>query len=47
MYVFQSESTLYSCIDWRDIWRLSDCNEIRTRNPLVCKRTLNHLATLA
>ena len=25
----------------------SDCNETRTHNHLVCKRTLNHLAQLA
>ena len=39
MYVFQSESTLYSCLDVkehfardrRDIWSLSDCNENQTR----------------
>ena len=24
-----------------------DCNEIRTRNHLLCKRTLKHLAKLA
>ena len=28
------------------IWSLSDSNEIRTHNHLVCKRTLNHLANL-
>ena len=27
--------------------KLSDCNEIRTRNYLVRKRTLNHLVKLA
>ena len=50
---FQSESTLYSCLNvkelfaWnrRDIWRLSDCNRARTHNHLVRKRTLKHLRT--
>ena len=54
-YVFQSESTLYSCLDVkellarnrREIWSLSDCNWIRTHNRLVRKGTLNHLAKLA
>ena len=53
-YAFQSESTLYSCLNVkellarnrRDIWRLSDCNWTRTHNHLVRKRTLNHLAKL-
>ena len=31
----------------RKIWSLSDCNETRTNNHLVRKRTLNHLANLA
>ena len=31
----------------RYIWSLSDSNEIRTHNQLVCKRTLNHLSKLA
>ena len=52
---FQSESTLYSCLNVkellarsrREIWRLCDCNWTRTRNHLVYKRTLNHLAKLA
>ena len=51
-YTFQSESTLYSCLNVREllaqgrrkIWNLSDCNWTRTQNHLVCKRTLNHLA---
>ena len=55
MYVFQSESTLYSCLNVkeflarsrREIWSLSDCNWTRTQNHLVHKRTLNHLAKLA
>ena len=52
MYVFQSESTLYSCLNVKEllarsrrkIWRLSDCKWTRTQNCLVRKRTLNHLA---
>ena len=28
----------------RNIWRLSECNGIRTHNYLVCKWILNHLA---
>ena len=51
-YAFQSESTLYSCLNVkellarsrREIWRWSDCNWTRTQNHLVLKRTLNHLA---
>ena len=51
-YAFQSESTLYICLNVkellarsrREIWSLSDCNWIRTHNHLVHKRTLNHLA---
>ena len=54
-YAFQSESTLYSCLNVkeflarnrREIWSLSDCNWTRTHNPLVLKRTLNHLVKLA
>ena len=54
-YAFQSESTFYSCLNVkellarsrREIWSLSDCNWTRTRNHLVHKRTLNHLAKLA
>ena len=54
-YVFQSESTLYSCLDVkgllsqnrREIWSLSDCHWTRTQNHSVRKRTLNHLAKLA
>ena len=50
-YVFQSESTLYSCLNVREllarsrreIWSLIDCNWTRTHNHLVHKRTLNHL----
>ena len=55
MYAFQSKSTLYSCLNVkellarnrRDIWNLSDCNGTRTHNHLVRKPTLNHLAKLA
>ena len=52
-YGFQSESTLYSCLnevlaqDERDILILSDCNVSRTHNHLVFKQTLNHLGKLA
>ena len=54
-YVFQSESTLYSCLNvkellaWnrRNILALSDSNVIRTHNHLVCKLAHNHLAKLA
>ena len=54
-YAFQSESAFYSCLNVKeplaqnrhDILSLSDSNWIRTRNHLVCKRTLNHLAKLA
>ena len=52
MYAFQSESTLYSCLNVKKllawirckIWSLSDCNWTRTQNHLVCKWTLDHLA---
>ena len=54
-YEFESESTLYSCLNVKEllarsrrhIWRLSDCNGTRTNNHLVRKRTINHLAKLA
>ena len=54
-YALQSESPLYSCLKLNElfgrskceIWNLSDCNETRTHNDLVRKRTLNHLAKLA
>ena len=53
-YAFQSESTLYSCLNVKellaqnrcDIWSLSDSNEIQTYYHLVCKQTLNHLVKL-
>ena len=54
-YVFQSESTLYSCLNFkkllarnrRDIWSLGNWNGTRTHNLLIRKQTLNHLAKLA
>ena len=54
-YAFQSESTLYSCLNVKEllarrrceIWSWSDCNWTRTHNHLIRKRTLNHLAKLA
>ena len=54
MYAFQSEPTLYSYLNakellaWsrRDIWILSVCNGTPTRNHLGCKRTLDHLVKL-
>ena len=53
-HAFQSESTLFSCMNVnellarsrRKIWRWSDCNWTRTQNHLVLKRTLTHLAKL-
>ena len=53
-YPFQSESTLYICLnvnglparDRHNIWSLSDCNWTRMHSHLVCKQTLNHLAKL-
>ena len=55
MYTFQSEFTLYSYLNVkelltrnrRDIWSLSHSNRIRTYNHLVRKRTPNNLAKLA
>ena len=54
-YAFQSESTLYSCLNVKEllarsrrkIWSLSDCNGTQTHNHLVRKRTLKHLVKLA
>ena len=51
-YTSQSESTLYSCLNVKEllaqsrqkICNLSDCNWTRTQNHLVRKGTLNHLA---
>ena len=53
-YAFQSESTLYSCLNIkkllaqnrRGISSLSDSNRIRTHNHLVHNETLNQLAKL-
>ena len=53
-YVFESKSTLYSCLNVkelvaqsrREIWNLSDWSWTRTHNHLVHKQTLNHLAKL-
>ena len=55
MYTFQSESTLYSCLNikellawnWHDIWSLRSSNAMWPHNHLVRKWTLNHLAKLA
>ena len=55
MYAFQSESTLHSCLDVkelfarnrRDISSFIDSYGAQTRNHLVRKQTLNHLAKLA
>ena len=54
-YAFQSESTLSSCLNVKElfaqsrrkIWSLSYCSWTRTHNHLVHKRTLKHLAKLA
>ena len=54
-FAFQSESTLYSCLNVKElfaqsrrkIWSLSYCSWTRTHNHLVHKRTLKHLAKLA
>ena len=51
-YAFQSESTIYSCLNVRkllarsrrEIWSLSDCNWTWNQNHLVRTRTLNSLA---
>ena len=51
-YTFQSESTLYICLNIKellarnrgDIWSLSNCSGTWTHNHLARKRTLNHLA---
>ena len=53
-YAFQSESTLYSCLNIKEllaqnrrgISSLSDSNRIRTHNHLVHNETLNQLAKL-
>ena len=54
-YAFQSESTLYSYLNVKElfaqsrhkIWSLSDCNWNRTQNHFVPTRTFNHLTKLA
>ena len=54
-YAFQSESTLYTCLNVKEllapnspkIWRFSECNWTRTHNHLVRKRTLNYSAKMA
>ena len=55
MYVFQSEPTLYICLNIKklfarrsmsEIWRLSDCNWAQIHNHLGHKQILNHLAKL-
>ena len=54
-YTFHSESTLYSCLNVkellarnrRNIGSLSDCNGTLIHNHLDRKRTLDHLAQLA
>ena len=54
-YAFQSESTLYSYLNVKELlawskskmWRLRDWNWTRTNNHLVHKRTLKDLAKLA
>ena len=54
-YAFQSESTLYVCLNVKEIlarnrrdnWSLSDCNGTQIHNHLVRKQRLNHLANLA
>ena len=56
-HAFQRESTLYSCLDVKELWlngwvfvyKLSGCRfkSCCSNNHLVRKRTLNHLAKLA
>ena len=54
-YAFQSESTLYSCLNVKEllarsrpeIWSLAGCSWARTHNHLVHKGTLKTLAKLA
>ena len=53
-YVFPSESTLYNCLNVKEliawnrcyIWNLSECNGAGTHNHLVRKQRLNYLAKL-
>ena len=52
IYALQSESTLYSCLNVKEllaqsrckIWSLSDCRWTWTHNHSVYKQTLNHFA---
>ena len=45
-YAFQSESTLYSCPNVKELLaRSSNCNWTRTLNHLVRKETLNQTNT--
>ena len=53
MWLFNSESTLYFCLNVkdilaqkkkRDIWNLSERNGTRTQNQLFHQETLNHYA---
>ena len=52
--MFQSESTLYSCLDVKEllaqnrcnIWSLNDNNGVGTPNHLVCKQTYHYLSKL-
>ena len=53
-YAFESESTLYSCVRFKEllagnrrgIWSFKDCNETPSHNHLFRKRTTNRLAKL-
>ena len=53
--MFQSKSTLYSCLNIKEvisrsrhqIWRSNDCNCTRTQKHLILNRTLDHFADLA
>ena len=54
-YAFHSKSTLYSCLNFkqllarsrRQIWSLNNCNWNRSLNHLVHKQTRNHLVKQA
>ena len=54
MYAYQSEFTLYICLNVKDLftrnrrnlWNLSNCTRTRTHKHLVPKPLLNHLAKL-
>ena len=54
-YAFQNESTLYSCLNVKELlarsrdktWRLRDYNWTPTVNRLIHKQRLNHLVKLA